>query len=144
MGEAGGSLQQQGVHERLREVAAQLPLGDVELLGIQAGRAAGAAAPFKPSIRVDHAALLVFGQCHDEPAQQERSLCFFQGAVVVAETVNEVVLGQLVAAGGEGGAGARVVGGQGATDGGQQQGRIDRWAVGGALPVAVGVHTVGG
>ncbi|MFE4999133.1 hypothetical protein ACFRH4_49415 [Streptomyces mirabilis] len=34
MGEAGGGLQQQGVHERLREIAAQLPLGDVELLGV--------------------------------------------------------------------------------------------------------------
>ncbi|MFE4824392.1 hypothetical protein ACFRFU_50295 [Streptomyces sp. NPDC056704] len=33
-GRGGQRLQQQGVHERLREIAAQLPLGDVELLGV--------------------------------------------------------------------------------------------------------------
>src|SRR5689334_22928248 len=66
VGEAVRGLEEQGVDERLWQVAAQLPLPDVEFLGEQSGRSTGRAVAFEPPYRLDVIALLVIGQRHQE------------------------------------------------------------------------------
>src|SRR3954468_2406433 len=73
-GQPLGRLEQQGVDERLRHVAARLPLGDVVFLGEQAGRAARGPVALEPAGRFNLPALLMQGQRHGEPAQQEGAL----------------------------------------------------------------------
>ena len=57
-----GAFEQQRVDERLRQVAAQLALGDVELLGEEAGRAAGGAVALEPAGGGHRVALLGVGE----------------------------------------------------------------------------------
>lgn len=66
------------------------------------------------------------------------------GALVVPEAVDVVAVGQLVAAGAQGGGRARVVRGRAAPDRRQQQGEIGRRVAGGALPPARGVQGMPG
>src|SRR5579884_2232005 len=68
------ALEQECVHERLRQVAAELALGDVELLRKQPRRAAGGAVALEPACGRDGVAAPAEGQRHDEAAQQERAL----------------------------------------------------------------------
>ena len=88
LGEPLGRLEEQGVHERLRGVAAQLPLVDVVLLGEQAGRPAGGPVALEPAHRLDLRALLVRGQRHQEAAEQEGALGVGEGSLVRAEPVH--------------------------------------------------------
>ena len=78
--------------ERLREVAAQLALVDVELLGEQARWTAGGAVALKPARRADVIALLGVGQRHQEAAEQERALGLAQRPLVGSEAVAVAVL----------------------------------------------------
>src|SRR5579875_528545 len=71
VGQGGGAFQQQGVHEGLRQVAAQLPLGGVVFPAERPGRAACGAIALEPPQGPRLAALLVLGERHHEPAQQE-------------------------------------------------------------------------
>ena len=82
------------MHERLRQVPPQLPLGHVVLLAVEAGSAAGCPVPLEPAGRVHLAALLVQGQGQHETAEQEGALGVLQRPLVVAEPVGVAVLGQ--------------------------------------------------
>src|SRR5438876_1140594 len=66
-----GALQQQGMDEGLREVAAQLALVDVELLGEKRRRAARGPVAFEVGDGGHVPSQLVGGQRHPEPAEQE-------------------------------------------------------------------------
>ncbi len=66
-------LEQQGMYESLRQVAAQLTLPNVEFLGEQAGRTARGAVALEPADGCQIVALLVVRQRHQEAAQQEGS-----------------------------------------------------------------------
>ena len=107
--ETCGALEHPGVHEGLWQVAAQLSLDDVVLLGEQAGRATRGAVAFEPSERLDGMVLLQFGQAHHEAAQQERTFGLMEGAFIVAEPVGVVVGGELVSVGLQGAERSRVV-----------------------------------
>ena len=136
-------LEEQRVDERLRQVAAQLALHDVVLLGEQAGRAERAPVALEPAQRPGHVALLVGGQGQMEAAQQERALGLVQRQVgLLAEAVDVAVVGQVVDHGPAGQQVARIVGRDGAAQAGQQQCRVDPRVVGGALPAPVGVEAV--
>ena len=82
-----GALEEQGVYEGLRQVASQLTLCDVVLLGEEAWWAAGGAVALEPARGLDVAALLAVGERHDEAAEQESAFCLaewpFVGPVAV-------------------------------------------------------------
>ena len=84
----------------------------------------------------------VRGQRHPEPAQQEGALGLVQRPRVLAEPVDEAVVGQLAHDRLHGGPHARVIGRDSAADDGQQQGGVDPLVAGGALPAAGGMHAV--
>ena len=136
--QTGGALEQECVDECLGQVAAELALDDVELLGQQPGWSAGGAGSFEP-VRAapTWSPCVVAGEHHPEAAEQER-------AFGVAE---RVVVG--------GGSGRRslpcsdvrrprvsvarvrgVVRGYCAPMRGQEQGGVERGVVGGALPAS--------
>lgn len=70
-GERGTALEEQGVRERMRVVAAQLPLVDVELLGQQTAGPARTPVPFEQGAGGDMVALLRFGECQEEPQSRK-------------------------------------------------------------------------
>ena len=140
----GGAFEEQRVHERLGEVAAQLALADVELFGEQAGRSACGAVSFKPARGCSVIALLRPGHGHPETADQEGALGVAEWPFVWSVAVDVAVLGQLVIDRVECGDRARVVGGDGAAEGGQEQCRVKVGVVGGALPVSRSVECVRG
>ena len=111
VGQAGGGFQVQGVHEGLREVAAELVLVDVELLGVQLGWSRAGPGPFVPAGRLHGPVLLLQGEGDEEPAQGEGPFGVGQRPVVVPEPVGVPVAGEVGQVPGEGGGGARVVGG---------------------------------
>ena len=88
--------------------------------------------------------LLVQAERDEEAAEQERPFGVGQRPVVVAEAVGVAVAGEVAQVGVEGGDGARVVGGDGAAQPGQQQRGVEGRVVGRALPVPVGVQGVRG
>jgi hypothetical protein len=51
--EAHGALQEQGVDERLRQIASQLALPHVVLLGEESRRPTGRTRAFEPAVRAD-------------------------------------------------------------------------------------------
>ena len=142
-GQPRGRLEQQGVDERLGEVAAQLALADVVLLGEEAGWPAGGPVALEPADGLGGPALLVRGQRHQEPAQHERSLGLVQRPLVLAEPVHVAVLARSArhARRGWPEPGGRRPAGR-AADGGQQQGGVDPVVAGGALPAAARVQAV--
>src|SRR5581483_1880914 len=71
LGDTRGGLDHQRVHERLREVAAQLPLPNVVLLREQPGRAARRAVALEPANRLQLPALLKLRERGDEAAEHE-------------------------------------------------------------------------
>jgi hypothetical protein len=89
-----GAFEEQGVDERLREVASHLALGHVVLFREQPGRAAGGAVAFEPAQCRGKVALLMGGQCDEEPAEKEGAFGASQGPVVVAEPVGVSVAGE--------------------------------------------------
>ena len=111
MGETPGRFEQQGVHEGLREIAAQLPFDDVEFLGEQRRGAACGAVAFEPPHGLDGVALLMVGEGHEEPAQQECAFGVGEGTVVVAEAVDIAVAAEFGADGVERAAAQSVGGG---------------------------------
>ena len=76
------------MHERLRQVAPQLPLVHVILLGVQSSRPAGAPVPLEPVRRGDRVAAGVLDLGHPEPAEQERPFGLVQRPVIVPEPVH--------------------------------------------------------
>ncbi len=144
VGKAGGALEHQGVHKGSGQVAAELALADVVFLGVQPRRSAGGPVAFEPAGRLHLPSLLVQGQGHGEPAEQERPLGVTQRAGLLAEPVQEVVLGELALQGGQGGQGAGIIRGQRAADSGQQQRGVQAVILGGPLPPPGGVGTGGG
>src|SRR5699024_1629130 len=102
-------LQQQRVHECLRQIAAELPLGDVVLLGIESGWTTGCPVPLEPGTGLRVLTLLRTGQRSDEAAEQERPLGLSQRSPVVPEPVDVPVLGQLVQDRCQSGSGPRVL-----------------------------------
>ena len=80
------------MHERLREVAAQLALADVVFLGEQAGRAAGGAVALEPAHSAARGRRVgAWASADPEAAEQEGSLGLaeraFVGLVAVAVAV---------------------------------------------------------
>jgi hypothetical protein len=114
------------VHERLRQVAAELALDDVVFLGQQPRRPARGAVALEVADRRQLVALLMLGQGHHEPAQQERAFGIAERALVVTEPLDMLLLDQLIADRAQGGESPRVGGGQGAADRGQQEGASGR------------------
>jgi MFS family permease len=94
-GQRHRAFQHARVHERLGQVAAQLPLVHVELLGVQRGGPAGAPVALEPVRRGHRMAARVLDKRHPEPAQQERPLRLVQRPRVVPEPVHVPVGGQL-------------------------------------------------
>ena len=88
--------EQQGVHEGLRQVAAQLSLADVELLGAQAWSAACCAVALEPASGCDVLALLCAGERHHKATKQKRALGLTERALVGAEAIAVAVLGELL------------------------------------------------
>ena len=96
LGGALGGLEQQGVDERLGEVAAQLALDDVVLLGEQAGLSQGAAVALEPAHRAGDVALVEGGQREVEPAQHEAPSASCTGGRVLPEPVDVAVVGEVL------------------------------------------------
>ena len=86
--------------------------------------------------------LLVRGERQVEAAEQERALGLVQRSRSLSEPVHVAVGGELVDDRSPGRPAARVVGGDGAAERGQQQGGVDAGVVGCALPTPVGVQAV--
>src|SRR3954453_6624592 len=101
----------QSVDESLWKVAAQLVFGDVELLRVQAGRSPRGLRALVPSGRLNGSVLLVQGQRDQETAEREGALDVAQRPRIMAESIGVAVHGQLVQVVGEGGDGARIIGG---------------------------------
>ena len=112
------------MHECLRQVAPQLPLVHVVLLGVQRGGPAGAAVPLEPVRRRHRLAARVRRQRHPAPAQQERSLRQVQRPVVMPEPVHVPVDAELGPHRLDGREGTRVGQRQRAPDQRQQQGGV--------------------
>src|SRR3954453_14392039 len=92
-----GALEQQGVDERLREIAPQLALHDVVLLGEQPGWSHGRSVAFEPAQRVLAPTEVQLGQRHEESTQDERARALVQGHFgIVAEAVHVPVVAQLL------------------------------------------------
>jgi hypothetical protein len=91
-GESRGSLDREGVHERLWEVAPHLVLIGVVFFAEELGWPAGGAGAFVPGSGLDRLAVLVQAERDEEAAQQERSFGVFEWSVVVAEAVGIAVL----------------------------------------------------
>ena len=84
------ALDEQRVHECLGEVAAQLALTDVELLGEQPRGPARGPIPFEPASCAGHVALVEQRERDEEPAQQERAFGSGQGLVAVFAEVPRI------------------------------------------------------
>ena len=117
----GRAFQHQGVHERLWEVASHLAFGHVVFLAIQPGSPARGPVPLEPAGGVHLAALLLQGQGHQEPAQQESTLGLLERPLVMTEPVGIAVLRQLGHVGTQRLDRARIVGGHCTADGRQQK-----------------------
>src|SRR3954468_17613587 len=115
------ALEQQGVDEGLGEVAAELALADVELLGEQAGGAAGGAVALEPGEGEGHIALLSVGEREPEATEEEGALGLAERQLFGLEAVAVAVLGQLPGDRVQRRLGARVRGGDGPADRRQQQ-----------------------
>src|SRR5487761_1519553 len=139
-GQPRRALEHERVHEGLRQVPPPLPLGHVVFLRVQAGGTARGPVALEPAGRVQLPALLLQGEGHHEAAQQEGALGVAERPLVVPEPVGVTVLGELVGIGAQRFHRARVVGRQRPADRRQQQRRIDRGVVRGALPAPGGVH----
>lgn len=83
---------------------------DVELLGEQRRRTAGRPIAFEPAHRIDLVALLVFGQGHEESAEQEGAFGVGQGPLVLPEAVDVAVTAEFGAHGPQSLGGARIAG----------------------------------
>src|SRR4051794_3385259 len=114
-------LDEERVDEGLRQVAAQLALDDVELLGEQPGRSEGATGPLEPPDGAVGVALLVGGQGQVEAAQQEGTLGLVQRPRAVTEAVDVAVVGQVLDHRPPGRYAAGVVGWDRSANRGQQQ-----------------------
>ena len=112
------------MHEGLRQVAPQLALVHVVLLGVQRGGPAGAAVPLEPVRRRHRLAARVRRERHPAPAQQERSLRQVQRPVVMPEPVHVPVDAELGPHRLDGRGGTRVGQRQRAPDERQQQGGV--------------------
>jgi len=130
------------VHERLGNVASQLALADIELLGEQPRRAAGGTVALEPPDRLSSPALLVSGQGHQEPAEHKGTLGVFEGPLILAEPVDIAGATEVCLHCFEGGQAPGISGRHGPADGGQQQGGIDPGVAGGSLPAPTRVQTV--
>ena len=84
------------MHERLREVAPQLALVHVVLLGVQARRAAGRAVALEPVRGHGPVPADVGHLGHPEPAEHEGALGLVQRPRIVAEPVHVPVLGEFL------------------------------------------------
>ena len=127
------------MYEGLREVAAELPLLHVVLLRVEPGGPACGPVAFEPAGCCDRVAGLVRGHGGGQSAEQEGTLGFAERSLVGAEPVDVLVALQVALYGGEGCAGAWIVGGQGTANRGQEQRRIQPWVAFCALPPASGV-----
>src|SRR4051794_5290272 len=142
-GQPLGRLEQQGVDERLRHVAARLPLGDVVFLGEQAGRAARGPVALEPAGRFGLPALLMQGQRHGETAQQEGALGRPQGPLVRTVPVQVPVTAQRGVHRVQGGQRPGIAGRHRPPQGGEQQRGVDPVVIGSPLPAAGRVQAVG-
>jgi hypothetical protein len=126
------------VHEGLGQVSAQLTLDDVVLLGEETRGTEGAAVALEPAQRGGDVALLQGGEREMEAGEHERALRVVQRRPgLLAETVDVAVVGELVDDRFVRPAVPWVRGWYGAADAGDDQGRVDRGVVGGALPATV-------
>ena len=91
----GRALEQQGVDECLGQVAPELALGDVELLGEEAGRAACGAAALEPARGGHVVALLRPGERQPVAAHEERALGVSERPLVRPVPVGVAVLREL-------------------------------------------------
>ena len=73
--------------ERLGQVAPQLALANIELLTEEPGRSAGGAVAFEPADGLGRSVLLMGGEGHQKPAEDEGPLGILQRTLVVAEAV---------------------------------------------------------
>src|SRR2546423_4294032 len=129
-GAAGRTLQQQRVDEGLREVATELPLQDVELLGEQTRRPARGSISLEPTCRLDVIALLCVRERDDEAAEKEGAFGLAEPSFVEPVSVGVAVLGQLVLDGAERGDRPRIVVGNCTSDCGQEKRNVDSLVVG--------------
>src|SRR5680860_56786 len=81
--------------ECLGEVAAELALADVELLGEESGGSAGRTTALEPARRAHRVALLVTRQGHPEPTEEERPFGLAQRTLVRSIAVDVLADGQI-------------------------------------------------
>ena len=113
-----------------------MALGDVELFGVQAGWSAGGAVALEPAGSADVFVLLVVGECHPEPAQQESAFGLAERPFVGSVAVAVAVLGEFCVDGVQGGERPRVAGGDRSADGGEQERGVGARVGGGTLPAS--------
>src|SRR5205085_5793975 len=119
------ALEQERVRERLRQIPAELPLPDVELLGQQAGWPARRPVALEPSRRSDVVALLGAGEREPEAAEDEGAFCGAERPRVGAVPVGVAVLRQLTLHCFQRRDRAWVLGRESAADGRQEERRVD-------------------
>ena len=115
-GEPDGGFEHQRVDEGLRQVAPELSLVDVVLLGEERRGAAGSPVALEVADRGELVALLVAGEGGEKSAQQESSFGLGKRTGLLAEPVDVAFLRQFVLDGSDSCGGARVAGGYGTTD----------------------------
>src|SRR5512135_2618883 len=97
------------MHERLRQVATQLMLRGVELLGKERGRPTGGPVPLEPPVRLDLTTLLMRGQRQNEAAEQERAFGALERPPIMPEAIGVPITGERKDVGVQGCRGPRVV-----------------------------------
>ena len=130
------------MHERLRQVPAQLALVHVELLGVEARRPARGPGPLEEPGRLDDVALLQQSERENEVAQQEGAFGVGQRPVIVPEPIGVPLADQLVQVSLQRRCRPRVVGGHGAAQPREQQRAVQARIGRGPLPPARRVHRV--
>lgn len=101
-----------------------MPLTDVILLGVKAGRAARGTVAFEPAGRPGLVSALVRSECSDQPTQHEETLGGAERPLVLMEAVEVPVAFELGVYSRARGGGSRITMRQGTTDGPGEQGRV--------------------
>src|ERR1035441_500056 len=131
------ALEQEGMHEGLREITSELTLAYVVLLREQASRAAGSASSLEPAHRLEAMTGDVVSQGHHEATEQERPFGVAERPHIVTKAIEITVVDQLRFDGRKGGDASGILRPDCTADCGHEQGCVDTRLVVSTLPDAI-------